>query len=101
MELAPDARSFLRTLESVVHTEVRKLDEAARPARFTVSDLDGDDLLLHYESDLGLFALVEGLLAGVGDWFDTAITSELIDTAGTCARYRVTIGSSAPETAVA
>ena len=62
-------RTFLTNLESVVHTEVRKLDPMANPARFSVTETDDGGLRFRYESELGLFPLVEGFLDGVAAWF--------------------------------
>ncbi|MEM9607545.1 MAG: heme NO-binding domain-containing protein [Actinomycetota bacterium] len=95
-----DARTFLLTLESVVHTEIRKVDPEARPARFQVEEVGPTELHLRYESDLGLFPLVEGLLAGVGDWFGAPLTSELLGTDGTNASFRVLFTDVTERTAV-
>lgn len=81
--------SFLSNLESVIHTEVRKLDPDASPARFTVTDLGQTELLLHYESPFGLFPLVQGFLDGVGDWYEQPIEHELESTEGTSGTFRV------------
>jgi hypothetical protein len=81
--------AFLCNLESVIHTEVRKLDPDANPARFTVTDLGPDEMLLHYASPFGLFPLVEGLLAGVGDWYEVPLDYELIETDQTNGTFRV------------
>lgn len=87
-----DARSFLLGLEAVIHTEVRKLDHDADPARFTVTDVDDDELLMHYRSPFGLFPLVEGFLDGIADWYRQPIAYERIDTDGTNATYRIRTG---------
>lgn len=84
-----DPRDFLLSLEGVIHTEVRKLDLHASPARFEVT-ADGDDgLLLRYQSPLGLFPLVHGLLDGAGDWFGVPFAHELIATEGTNGVFRL------------
>lgn len=84
-----DPISFLLNLESVIHTEVRKLDPEANPARFTATDLGDGQLRFDYQSDLGLFPLVEGFLDGVGDWFETPLIHERVSTDGTNAVFRV------------
>jgi hypothetical protein len=91
------SKDFLLRFESIVHTEVRKLDPDARPARFYVEDVGGDSLLLHYESDLGLFDFVLGMLDGVGDWFGDSLTGELVDVDGTSATFRVDIAEALVE----
>ncbi|MGB5756398.1 MAG: heme NO-binding domain-containing protein [Acidimicrobiales bacterium] len=82
-------RDLLCNLESVIHTEVRKLDPEASPARFTVTELGPTEILLHYQSPFGLFPLVEGLLAGVGDWYDMPLHHELVQTEHTNATFLV------------
>ncbi len=95
MEQFDDAVSFLVGLEGVIHTEVRKLDPDADPARFTVEQTGDSKLLMHYESPLGLFGLVEGLLDGVGDWYDCDIAHEMIESADTNATFRIRVAQRA------
>lgn len=83
MEGFDHPRPWLLTLESVIHTEIRKLDPEANPARFTVIENGSDRLMMTYESDLGLFGLVHGLLDGVGDWFGVPFEHELVSSEGT------------------
>lgn len=71
-------KPFLMTLESVIHTEVRKLDPEARPPEFVVEDPGPDELVLHYRSDLRLFALVSGLLDGCATWFGVPFSHEIV-----------------------
>ncbi len=92
MEGLDDPRSFLLGLESVIHTEVRKLYPDADPPRFTAVELGPADLELRYQSALGLFSLVEGLLDGLGDWYDCAIGHERLTVDGTNAVFRVVLG---------
>lgn len=89
MDGLDDAKSFFLGLEAVIHTEIRKLDATADPARFHAED-HGDTLTLRYESDLGLFPLVEGFIDGVGAWYDEAIIHEVVDVEGTCATFALT-----------
>lgn len=79
MEGLDTPRAFLGGLESMIHTEVRKLDPEADPARFTVTDVDEGSILLHYRSPFGLFPLVEGFLDGIGDWYETPLDHELVE----------------------
>jgi len=92
MEGLDDPRDFLLGLESVIHTEVRKLYPDADPPRFTAVELDPTSLELRYESALGLFSLVEGLLDGLGDWYDCAVGHERLTVDGTNAIFRVVVG---------
>ena len=87
-----DAESFLLGLESVIHTEVRKLDTDASPARFRVEQVVPGELSMHYESPFGLFGLVHGLLDGVGDWFSVDFTHEMVAADGTNATFRIRFG---------
>lgn len=92
LEGLDDPHSLLLNLESVVHTEVRKLDPDADPARFTAVEIGPSELMLTYESPFGLFALVEGLLDGVGMWFGIPIEHERVSTEGTNGTFRVLSG---------
>lgn len=89
----PDAEGFFMGLESVIHTEVRKLDAEANPARFTPEQTD-DGMLLHYESPLGLFALVTGFIEGVASWYDEPIQHEMISSEGTNATFKLAFPAS-------
>lgn len=84
------AREFFLSLESVIHTEVRKLDPEANPARFTVEETGESTLLLHYESPLGLFALVSGFIDGVAAWYGESVQHELVSTDRTNATFALT-----------
>ena len=81
--------AFLMSLESVIHTEVRKLDPEASPARFSVTEVGTDEILLHYQSPFGLFPLVGGFLDGVGEWYGAPVEHELVETDGTNGTFRV------------
>lgn len=83
-------RQLLEQLDSIVEAEVRKLDPEARPTRFTVLAVAGDELLLEYESAYGLFPLISGLLDGIGDWFGTGVDHRLVSTQGTNGTYLIT-----------
>lgn len=84
------AQAFFVSLESVIHTEVRKLDPEANPARFTVEETSDSTLLLHYESPMGLFALVGGFIDGVAAWYSESVEHELVSTDGTNATFALT-----------
>lgn len=91
-----DARTFLEQLEPLVHSEVRKLDPEARPARFSVEATATDTLLLRYESPLHLYPLVHGLLDGTADWFGTPFRHELDRTDGDIATFRLDFSPATP-----
>lgn len=84
-----DPVQFLLNLEKVVHTEVRKLDRDASPARFTAIQLSPTEIALTYESPFGLFTLVEGFLEGVADWYQTDVEYEIESVDGTNAVFKV------------
>jgi len=90
MQGLDSAHTFFVSLESVIHTEVRKLDPTANPARFTIENTGDTTLLMHYESPLGLFALVEGFIDGVAAWYDQPILHEIVATDGTNATFALT-----------
>ena len=92
MEGLDDPHSFLLNLERVIHTEVRKLDPDASPARFTSVEQGPGELILHYESEFGLFALVEGFLDGLGDWYGVPLERERLSTEGTNGSFLVRSG---------
>lgn len=94
MEELDDPRTFLLNLESLIHTEVRKLDPEASPARFTVVEDSSTSIVLRYESPYGLFALVEGFFDGVADWYETTLRYEMLSTDGTNATFRVDLPDS-------
>lgn len=64
-------RSFLKTINDVIHVEVRKLMRDAHPPSIRWSEPSPDELVLTYESSRGLCAVMEGLLAGTADYFET------------------------------
>ncbi len=90
-----DPHSFLLQLESVIHTEVRKLDSEADPARFDATEVNESEILLHYQSPFGLFPLVEGFLDGISDWYDMPLSYQLESTEGTNATFRIQTGPNA------
>ncbi len=87
MEGLDTPHQFFGALESVIHTEVRKLDPEAQPAHFSVLEDTADSILLGYTSPMGLFALVGGFIDGVADWFESPIVHELVSTDGTYAVF--------------
>lgn len=68
------AKDFLKTVGSVIHTEVRKLYDDAYLPRIEFEDPAPETLLIIYDSRRRLCALAEGLILGVGDLFKEELT---------------------------
>lgn len=66
----PDARTFLRGLDDVIHHEVRKLHPDARPPRFWYDDdVPGEPLVMHYFSERRMCVFAEGMIVGAARLF--------------------------------
>jgi hypothetical protein len=74
------ARSFLLTLNEIIHPEVRKLYPGATPPVFdfdAVAGLEGADrLVIGYRSARRLCALAEGFIEGAADHFGERVSIE-------------------------
>jgi len=68
------ARSFVLTLNHVIHPEVRKLYPGADVPDFVALDRPDGGLALEYRSPRALCTLAEGLILGAGDHFGEAIS---------------------------
>jgi hypothetical protein len=92
-EAHTDAPSFLKGLESHVHTEVRKLYSNAHPPLFTSNDLPGGGLALEYRSKRALWRFAQGLLestlAHYGGGHRLGAVTDLSDGAGTHVRFDI------------
>lgn len=77
-----DAKSFLKSVEDVIHVEVRKLYPQAGLPTFEYEDPAEDCLIMIYRSPRKLFDLAEGLIMGVADFYSTNINiaREMVDT---------------------
>ena len=64
-----DTRSFLLTLNDVIHPEVRKLFPGAYAPSFEFESSEDGSLGLTYESHRGLCSFAEGLIEGAADHF--------------------------------
>lgn len=88
VESHDNAKSFLQSVEDVIHVEVRKLFKGAVTPSFHYRDPAPDQLVIQYSSPRKMCHLMEGLLEGVGDHFDTIIhqrqTQCMHDGAATC-----------------
>ena len=67
-----DARTFLLSVNEIIHPEVRMIYPDAIPPVFTFTD-GPEELLVVYRSARRLDALAEGLMRGCGDLFDQAV----------------------------
>lgn len=68
-----DARTFIKSVEGVIHVEVRKLMPKAVTPHFHYLEAGPDRLLIEYRSARKLCAFMEGLLDGVSKHFRTPI----------------------------
>ena len=66
-------KTFLKTIDEVIHVEVKKLFKDAEPPRITYVDPAPDQLILTYRSKRGLCSLMAGLLEGVAVFFETPL----------------------------
>lgn len=57
-----DSMSFLSGIESVIHSEVRKLYPDAKPPKFLCEIGEDGSLVMEYSSDRGFADLAEGLI---------------------------------------
>jgi len=70
----PDARTFLLTLNDVIHPEVRKLFPGAYAPSFEFDASDPHSLSLTYTSHRGLCSFAEGLVEGSADHYGETVT---------------------------
>jgi hypothetical protein len=64
-----NTRSFLLTLNSIIHPEVRKIYPGADVPEFDFSSSSDDELTMGYRSRRKLCALAEGFIEGAADHF--------------------------------
>ncbi|MEM8499751.1 MAG: heme NO-binding domain-containing protein [Pseudomonadota bacterium] len=62
-------KSFLLTVDQVIHVEVRKLYPEAGLPEFKYTDKNDSELTMHYSSPRKLCALAEGLISGSAKHF--------------------------------
>lgn len=68
-----DVRSFLLTLNSIIHPEVRKLYPGAQTPVFDFDSSFADVLAIGYNSPRRLCALAEGFMHGAADYYGQAL----------------------------
>lgn len=71
-----DARSFILTLNEVIHPEVRKLFPGAYAPSFAFDESDGHSLGLSYYSHRNLCSFADGLIDGTADFYGQAVSIE-------------------------
>jgi hypothetical protein len=70
------SKEFLKTVDKVIHVEVRKLYQHTILPTFSYSEPSDDELIIVYYSERKLYALMEGLIDGVADYFKQSITQK-------------------------
>lgn len=73
VELHTHPKPFLKTVEDVIHVEVHKLYSDSQLPTFQYEDLNDKELIITYYSKKKLYPLMQGLIEGVGDHFNTRI----------------------------
>ena len=71
-----DVRTFLPSLNSVIHPEVRKLYPGAQPPHFGISNDEQGGILMEYHSHRGMCRLAEGLTLGAADHYGQSASIE-------------------------
>lgn len=69
-------KSFLASVNDVIHVEVHKLMPDAQTATILCTDMGGEDMHMTYQSERGLCALAEGLLEGTAEHFGYGVSFE-------------------------
>jgi len=72
----PDTRSFLLTLNDIIHPEVRKLYPGADVPVFDYDLSSEEALVIGYVSARKLCALAEGLIEGAADYYGEEVAVE-------------------------
>lgn len=70
---APDLKSFLKSVDTVIHIEVRKLYDSPHLPSFDYIEPDADVLVMQYRSPRKLCVLAEGLIRGAADHYNTPV----------------------------
>jgi len=74
IEAHTDPLTFLKTVDEVIHVEVRKLMRNTNlPSITCIDGATPDTLIVKYQSDRQLCRLMHGLLKGVGVHFDVTL----------------------------
>ncbi|NDV23041.1 heme NO-binding domain-containing protein [Desulfovibrio sp. JC022] len=74
-------QEFLGNLNSI-HSRVSHMLPKLTPPSFKITDQTDSSLVVHYYSQRqGLSPMVEGMIEGISEWFNTPVKIELIDSA--------------------
>ncbi len=73
IEGAADLKTFLKSIDSVIHVEVKKLYNNPNLPSFTYSEPSSDVLVMYYHSPRKLCLLAEGLIRGAASHYETPI----------------------------
>jgi predicted hydrocarbon binding protein len=73
-ELNPNLFAFLKSVEEVIHKEVRKLYDNTSLPSIESEQVSEKTLRLHYRSERKLCFLAEGLIQGAAQYFDEPIS---------------------------
>ncbi len=76
VEIYDHPKAFLKTIEDVVHVEVKKLYLNANTPTFRYEDNSDDSLMMEYMSERQLCFFLDGLIDGVSDYFKQPISKE-------------------------
>ena len=69
-----NTRSFVLTLNDIIHPEVRKLYPGADVPDFDFDESSPNELIMHYESGRKMCAFAEGLVRGAANHFGEQVT---------------------------
>lgn len=73
---APDARTFVEGVNTIIHTEVRKLYPGAECPHFLIQTEATGDLVMHYLSSRNMCALAQGFVEGAAAWYGEVVEFE-------------------------
>ena len=66
-------KEFLKTVDSIIHVEVKKLYRDAELPKFGYTDPSSNRLIIEYESKRNLCLFMEGMIDGVAHYFKSPI----------------------------
>lgn len=75
-EQAPDLKTFLKSVDSVIHVEVAKLYNETNLPKFKYAEPKENILVMRYHSERKLCILAEGLIRGAATHYNQKITIE-------------------------
>lgn len=76
LEQEPTLRGFLKSVDGVIHVEVRKLYDSPNLPSFVCQDKDQQTLVMEYRSPRQLCILAEGLIRGAAQHYGEQINIE-------------------------